>query len=64
MAAILGVFMLDSVLTTISYYIRYYGNFLAKQWRDMTPMGYGMLLVSIGVFGYFLMKSGMKKPGQ
>ncbi len=56
--------MLDNLLYTVSYYIRFYANFFAKQWRDMTPMGYGMLLVSIGVFGYFLMKSGTKKPGQ
>ena len=56
--------MLDSILYTLSYYVRYYGNFLAKQWHNMTPMGYGSLLLCIGLFGYILMKSGTKKPGQ
>ena len=49
---------------TIQYYVRFYGHFVAKQWRDMTPTAYGMLLICIAAFGYFFMKSGMKKPGQ
>jgi hypothetical protein len=48
------------VALSFSGYLQYYREFLVNQWRDMSPVGYGILLISIGVFGWLLMKSGTK----
>ena len=48
------------VAMSFSGYMQFYRDFLVKQWRDMSPVGYGMLLLSIGLFGWLLMKSGTK----
>jgi hypothetical protein len=56
--------MIDSVSQAISHHLRVYGDLLAKEWREMTPMMYGSLLVLIAAVGFLLMKSGTKGPGQ
>ncbi|HUG93756.1 MAG TPA: hypothetical protein VML55_23205 [Planctomycetaceae bacterium] len=48
------------VALSFNGYVQYYRDFLLGQWRDMSPVGYGLLLVSIGVFGWLLMRSGTK----
>lgn len=44
----------------VSYYARFYRDYALDRWDQMTPMQYGMLLISIAVFGWLLMKSGIK----
>ena len=53
--------MLRSIQRFFSYYANYYWDYLVEVWNDMTPMSYGILLVCIGIFGWLLMKSGLKK---
>lgn len=55
--------MLDSAIDGFTFYMRFYGDYFCKQWNAMGPTGYGILLISIGIFGYLLMKSGVKGPG-
>lgn len=50
--------MWDSVTTGINSYLNFYSRFFSEQWRDMSPMKYGLLLISIGVVGFLLMKNG------
>lgn len=42
------------------YYMRFYRDYALKAWADMGPTEYGMLLLSIGVFGWLLMKNGTR----
>lgn len=53
--------MIDSIWTTMQEYGNFYVHFLQQQWHNMTPMRYGILLISIGVFGFLLMKSGARR---
>jgi hypothetical protein len=53
--------MMIIFMSSIAAYLRFYSEFLQRQWHHMSPAKYGILLISIGVFGWFLMKSGMKK---
>lgn len=53
--------MIDSIWTTMQEYGNFYVRFLQQQWHNMTPMRYGILLISIGVFGFLLMKSGARR---
>ncbi len=55
--------MLENAYTTFRQYMAFYGKFINDQWHDIGPMGYGILLISIGFFGWVLMKSGVKGPG-
>jgi hypothetical protein len=55
--------MLDTAFENFQRYMSFYGTYFVKQWNDMGPAGYGVLLVSIGLFGWVLMKSGVKGPG-
>lgn len=55
--------MLDTAYQTFHEYMTFYGNFFSKQWNDIGPVGYGVLLISIGIFGWALMKSTVKGPG-
>lgn len=55
--------MLDSAIDGLNYYMRFYGKYFSDQWNGMGPTGYGILLISIGLFGWLLMKSGVKGPG-
>lgn len=47
-------------MQNVYYYGSFYKNFFLRAWNNMTPMQYGMLLISVAVIGYLLMKSGAK----
>lgn len=53
--------MLEYISTTFIAYMAFYSRFLTQQWTHMTPVKYGIMLIGIGVFGWFLMKSGTKR---
>lgn len=55
--------MLDNAYTTFRQYMNFYGKYISETWRDIGPVGYGVLLISIGLFGWVLMKSSVKGPG-
>lgn len=52
--------MWETITTTYSQYMEFYQQFLRDEWAHMSPMKYGVILISIGVFGWLLMKSGAK----
>ncbi len=39
------------------YYAKWYQDYFFDAWNHMGPSQYGMLLISIGIFGWLLMKS-------
>ncbi len=53
--------MWESITSTCSSFWRYYVNQMQYHWHHMTPIKYGCLLIFIGVVGFLLMKSNMKK---
>jgi len=55
--------MWDNVYSTVRHYLAFYGDYFSTKWNEMGPMGYGILLIGIGIFGWLLMKSGVKGPG-
>ncbi len=55
--------MLDNAYDTFRQYMAFYGKYISQQWNDIGPVGYGVLLISIGFFGWVLMKSSVKGPG-
>lgn len=48
-------------MSTFWYYMDYYRDFLLQQWNDMGPMGYGTMLIAIGIGGYLMMGRGFKR---
>jgi hypothetical protein len=42
-------------------YLDFYQDYALDKWRHLTPMQYGVLLISVGVFGWLLMKSANRK---
>ena len=42
---------------SIKYYAGWYRDYALDSWNNMGPAEYGMVLVSIGVFGWILMKN-------
>ncbi|MCH8828289.1 MAG: hypothetical protein IID45_01795 [Planctomycetes bacterium] len=53
--------MYESFTSTVSHYWTFYVESLKSQWHNMTPMKYGILLISIGVVGFLSMKSSTKR---
>lgn len=51
------LFQLASVSERFGYYVRFYHNYAIDKWDALSPMQYGAILISIGVFGWILMKS-------
>ena len=45
-------------MRTVSYHLQFYQSFLVSAWDNISPMQYGVLLVTIGIIGWALMKSG------
>jgi len=41
----------------ICSYFGFYQKYLLDHWHHMNPEKYGILLISIGVFGWLLMKN-------
>lgn len=61
-ATVFAMFLeLASVSERVSYYLRFYRNYALDRWDALTPMQYGVLLISIGVFGWILMKNAANK---
>jgi hypothetical protein len=52
--------MSDLWITARSYYA-FYGSYFSSKWNNMSPMGYGMLLICVAGFGWLLMKAGNKR---
>lgn len=44
----------------VMYYLRFYKDYALDSWADMGPSEYGIVLLSIGVFGWLLMKNGTR----
>jgi hypothetical protein len=43
-------------MRAIEDHLNYYQKFLMDSWHNMTPTGYGILLVAIAMVGVLLMK--------
>ena len=46
---------------SITRYAKFYSQYASNAWANMTPSQYGILLVSVAVFGWILMKSGSRR---
>lgn len=47
--------------SAVSRYVSFYSQYAASAWANMTPPQYGIVLVSVAVFGWILMKSGSRR---
>jgi len=45
----------------VTRYAKYYSEYASNAWTNMTPPQYGILLISVAVFGWLLMKSGSRR---
>lgn len=52
---------METILDSVNYYLRFYQRTAVDFWEHMTPMQYGCVLIGIGVFGWLLMRSGIKR---
>lgn len=53
--------MVETIQDTWREYSSFYLSYLSKRWDNISPMEYGIVLVSIAVVGWLLMRSGAKK---
>ncbi|MEW4526443.1 MAG: hypothetical protein ACF8PG_06205 [Maioricimonas sp. JB045] len=53
--------MIDRLTFAVQTQLRWYQNYLADSWRNLTPMGYGCMLIGIAVFGWILMKGASRR---
>lgn len=53
--------MINSILDSCREYSNFYVNYLNKRWDNISPMEYGLVLVSIAVIGWLLMRNGARK---
>ncbi|WP_145230809.1 hypothetical protein [Gimesia algae] len=53
--------MVETIQDTWREYSAFYISYLNKRWDNISPMEYGIVLVSIAVVGWLLMRSGAKK---
>lgn len=53
--------MYNEMTTGFSYYLGFYMQYASDFWAEMNPARYGILLIMILVFGWLLLKSGMKQ---
>ena len=44
------------MLATISDYLHFYRKFLSQNWDNLGPQEYVIILVSVGVIGWFMMR--------
>jgi hypothetical protein len=47
--------------SAVTRYANFYSQYAANAWANMTPSQYGIILVSVAVFGWILMKSGARR---
>jgi len=52
-----------TISSTFINYMHCYYDMLMKEWQYLTPMKYSIVLASILVFGWVLMKNGSKRVG-
>ena len=50
-------------MKAIETYLRFYEDLLFRLWDNMSPMQYGMMLLTVGILGWVLMKSGAGYTG-
>lgn len=55
------VTVMDSLLENINFYSRYYQRSAYSAWVNMGPREYAMVLITVAIFGWLLMKSGLKR---
>ena len=48
-------------MSTLWSFLEFYRDWLVGQWNDITPIRYGILLIVIGIGGYWLMGRGFKR---
>lgn len=48
-------------MSTFWQYMGFYRDWVVEWWRDISPYEYGIALILIGVFGYWLMGSNLKR---
>ena len=53
--------MYATLLASFTQYLRFYRSYAERRWDNLTPMEYGILLISVGVFGWVLMKNASRK---
>ena len=53
--------MLDQLYFKVNGYFQDLAFVLSYHWAHMTPAKYTILLVSIGVFGWILMRNGVRQ---
>lgn len=53
--------MWENITKTTSSFWKYYMDLLQFHWNHMTPVKYGVMLIVIGVVGFLLMKSNLKR---
>lgn len=46
---------------SLSRYLKFYQDYAADKWDNLSPMEYGILLIMVGVFGWMLMKNASKR---
>lgn len=51
--------MFADISSTMTQYLDFYYRFALNSWKHITPMQYGLLLISIAVVGWALMKRAM-----
>jgi hypothetical protein len=45
----------------VTRYAKFYAQYATSAWTNMTPSQYGIILISVAVFGWILMKSGSRR---
>lgn len=53
--------MVDSFIYLVTEYFSDLSYLLEQQWRHMTPTKYTIILLSIGLFGWILMRRGVRE---
>ncbi len=52
---------MEELWNTLWLYLDFYRHFALQRWSRITPAEYGMLLIGVGVAGWFLLKSASRK---
>jgi hypothetical protein len=53
--------MFQNFFSNAGSYYAFYGRYFSDQWNHMTPIKYATMLLTIGAFGWLLMKSANKR---
>ena len=53
--------MIDWITTTAREYSAFYAKYFSNQWANMNPTKYVVILVTIGLVGWLLMRNSVKK---